>query len=163
MAEADTTSTLETRLEARMDRLESALRADLRLWAGLIMAVIVAAGVLNRLWHSGGDDGDDRGAAGGVYRHAGAEEVPMRPWTRGLRGPRASQLAWGALAAALVLGVVGMLAVPAATMEERVARLEGIIGQIDERLHTLEWMVGLSIAWTTLLIGSAVGLWLKYR
>jgi hypothetical protein len=51
MAEADTTSTLETRLEARMDRLESALRADLRLWAGLIMAVIVAAGVLNRLWH----------------------------------------------------------------------------------------------------------------
>jgi hypothetical protein len=77
MAEADTTSTLETRLEARMDRLESALRADLRdirqdrrdiradlrLWAGLIMAVIVAAGVLNRLWYYGGDDGDDRGPA----------------------------------------------------------------------------------------------------
>jgi hypothetical protein len=90
----------------------------------------------------------------------------MRTWTRGLRGPRASQLAWGAFAAALVLGVVVTLAVPAAapaTLEERVARLEGIIEQIDARLRTLEWLVGLSMAWNTMLVGAAVGVLLKYR
>jgi hypothetical protein len=77
----------------------------------------------------------------------------MRTWTRGL-------------AAALVLGVVVILAVPAAapaTLEERVARLEGIIEQIDARLRTLEWMVGLSMAWNTMLVGAAVGVLLKYR
>jgi len=88
----------------------------------------------------------------------------MRTWTRGLRGPRASQLAWGAFAAALVLGVVVTLAVPAAglaALEERVARLEGIIEQIDARLRTLEGMVGLSMAWNTMLVGAAVGVLLK--
>jgi hypothetical protein len=84
----------------------------------------------------------------------------MATWTRGL-------------AAALVLGVVVTLAVPAAApagpglrlagVEERVARVEGIIEQVNSRLHTLEWMVGLSMAWNTMLIGSAVGLLLKYR
>ena len=81
------------------------------------------------------------------------EEGPMRTWTRGL-------------AAVLVLGVVVVLAVPAAapaTLEERVARLEGIIEQIDARLRTLEWMVGLSMAWNTMLVGAAVGVLLKYR
>ena len=84
----------------------------------------------------------------------------MRTGTRGLRGPRASPLAGGALAAALVLGVVVMLAVPAAApapLEERVARLEGIIEPIDARLRTLAWMVGVSMAWNTMLIGATVG------
>jgi hypothetical protein len=31
------------------------------------------------------------------------------------------------------------------------------------RLHTLQWLVGLSMAWTTMLIGAAVGVVLKYR
>ena len=49
------------------------------------------------------------------------------------------------------------------TTEERVSRLEGIIEQINERLNTLQWMVDLSIAWQTMLIGAAVGILLKYR
>jgi hypothetical protein len=52
-----------------------------------------------------------------------------------------------------------------AILEERVARLEGINDpglNLAGGLHTLEWIVGLSMAWNTLLIGSAVGLWLKY-
>jgi hypothetical protein len=77
----------------------------------------------------------------------------MATWRRGL-------------AAALVLGLVVTLAVAAsapAAVEERVARLEGVIEQINERLTTLQWMVGLSMAWTTMLIGAAVGVVLKYR
>jgi hypothetical protein len=49
------------------------------------------------------------------------------------------------------------------TIEERGSRLEGIIEQLNERLNTLQWMVGLSIAWQTMLIGAAVGILLKYR
>jgi hypothetical protein len=68
------------------------------------------------------------------------------------------------LTAALVLGVVVTLAAAApAGVEERVARLEGVVEPINERLHTLEWLVGLSMAWTTMLIGAAVGVLLKYR
>jgi hypothetical protein len=93
--------------------------------------------------------------------------VPRRTWTRGLRGPHASQLARGALTAALVLGIVVMLAAPAAApagpglrlagVEERVARLEGIIEQINERLHTLEWLVGLSMACPGFLLSGVIG------
>jgi hypothetical protein len=81
----------------------------------------------------------------------------MRTWTRGL-------------AAALVLGVVVTLAAAPATLregpaglEDRVSYIEGVLTQMNERLRTLEWLVGLSMAWNTLLIGSAVGLLLKYR
>jgi hypothetical protein len=77
----------------------------------------------------------------------------MATWTRGL-------------AAALVLGVVLTLTVPTAapaTVEERVARLEGITEPINARLNTLQWLVGLSVAWNTMLIGAAVGILLKYR
>jgi hypothetical protein len=35
--------------------------------------------------------------------------------------------------------------------------------QIDKRLSTLQWMVGLSMAWNTMLIGAAVGILLHYR
>jgi hypothetical protein len=36
-----------------------------------------------------------------------------------------------------------------ATLEERVSRLEGIIEQINERLSSLQWMLGLGVAWLT--------------
>jgi hypothetical protein len=41
--------------------------------------------------------------------------------------------------------------------------MEGLIEQINERLTTLQWMVGLGMAWNTLLVGAAVGVLLKYR
>jgi hypothetical protein len=41
--------------------------------------------------------------------------------------------------------------------------VDEIIAQIHARLTTLQWMVGLSMAWTTMLIGAAVGVVLKYR
>jgi hypothetical protein len=98
--------------------------------------------------------------------------VPRRTWTRGLRGPHASWLARGALTAALVLGMVGMLAAPGwrhagagpaaapATLEERVARLEGIIDpglNLAGGLHTLEWLVGLSMACPGFLLSGVIG------
>lgn len=39
---------------------------------------------------------------------------------------------------------------------------EGIIKPINSRLNTLLWMVGLSMAWHTMLIGAAVGILLTY-
>jgi hypothetical protein len=41
--------------------------------------------------------------------------------------------------------------------------VDEIIAQITARLQTLQWLVGLSLAWNTLLIGVAVGLVWKYR
>jgi hypothetical protein len=35
--------------------------------------------------------------------------------------------------------------------------------QIRARLSTLQWMVGLSMAWNTMLIGTAVGVLLRFR
>jgi hypothetical protein len=34
--------------------------------------------------------------------------------------------------------------------------------QMNERMTTLQWMVGLSMAWTTMLTGAAVGLIVTY-
>jgi hypothetical protein len=34
---------------------------------------------------------------------------------------------------------------------------------IDARLRTLKWMLVISLLWNNLLIGTAVGLFLKYR
>jgi hypothetical protein len=45
---------------------------------------------------------------------------------------------------------------------ERLAFLEGVFTQLNERMSTLQWMVGLSMAWSTLLIGAAVGLIVTY-
>jgi hypothetical protein len=47
-------------------------------------------------------------------------------------------------------------------MDNCLTRIDASLTRIDQRLRTLEWMIGLSIAWNTLLIGSAVGLFLKY-
>jgi hypothetical protein len=41
--------------------------------------------------------------------------------------------------------------------------VDEIIAQITARLQTLQWMVSLSLAWNTLLIGAAVGILLKFR
>jgi hypothetical protein len=39
--------------------------------------------------------------------------------------------------------------------------MDAIAADIMTRLRTLEWMVGLSMVWNTLLTGAAVGLLLK--
>jgi hypothetical protein len=46
---------------------------------------------------------------------------------------------------------------------ERVAFLKGACAQLNERTTTLQWMVGLSMAWNTMLIGAAVATILTYR
>jgi len=50
----------------------------------------------------------------------------------------------------------------AQSTEEQISYLEGVVTQMNERLNTLQWMVGLSMAWHTMLIGAAVGIILKY-
>jgi hypothetical protein len=40
---------------------------------------------------------------------------------------------------------------------------EVTLTQLFERLRTLEWMVGLSMAWNTLLAGTVVGVLLTFR
>jgi hypothetical protein len=44
----------------------------------------------------------------------------------------------------------------------RVADLEGIAEEMRDRLSRMTWMVGLSMAWNTLLTGLMVGIVLKY-
>jgi hypothetical protein len=48
-------------------------------------------------------------------------------------------------------------------LDEKVAAHEATLGQTNEHLRTLEWMVGLSMAWNTLLAGTVVGVLLKFR
>jgi hypothetical protein len=42
------------------------------------------------------------------------------------------------------------------------ARLEGIHEQIKGRLRRIAWIVGVSMAWSTVLTGVAVGIVLTY-
>jgi hypothetical protein len=43
------------------------------------------------------------------------------------------------------------------TMDAQGPPCDAVREQLDKRLRALQWMVGLSMAWQTLLIGAAVG------
>jgi hypothetical protein len=45
---------------------------------------------------------------------------------------------------------------------KRITFLEGAFVQMNERVSTLQWLVGLSMAWNTMLIAVAVGTILTY-
>jgi hypothetical protein len=42
-------------------------------------------------------------------------------------------------------------------------KLDVLADQWEKRFTALQWMVGLSIAWNTMLIGTAMGVLLTYR